>query len=557
MPNVKISMIRAQFSPLSIARIVWKRKISILFIWVLVSAAGVYQVKRLPSVYSAEALILVDSQKIPEKYVPSTVSTDLQDRFERITQQLLSRSRLTKIIQDFDLYHAERQSLYPEQILDLMRKDITIAPVKGWAGQQPGAFRVAYQGRNPVVVAEVANRIAQLYVEENLKTREVQAEGTSEFIDAQLKEAKKQLDQMEAAVSAFKARYNGELPQQEASLNSALARLQVQLETNRDATNRAEDSKFVLENSLAMAQDNLASLERTLRAAAAARGSAAGTALSAGGAVRVPERSEVLQAQLDALLLRYSEAHPEVKRVRVDLAAALQAERQRAASAQPAPAGRPAAPKSASEPAPLPATPELTLARERVATLRSQLALASQEIENRKAEQRRIVRDIEMYQGRIARIPLREQEMARITRDYEISRTNYRSLVDKKMAAEMAREMERRQKSERFSIGDPARVPEVPISPNRRLYAAGISLFGLVLGLAFAGAYELRKDVLLGEWELPGHVAVLGSVPRIAVAAAGPDSGIAGGRRRWMLLSGAALSGLTAAAALYFGFYRS
>ena len=267
---VKTSIIRAEFSPLSVARMLWKRKYSIVLIWVAVSALGVYQVKRIPAVYSAEALVFIDSQKIPEKYVSSTVSTDVQSRFDSITQQILSRTRLTQIIRDFDLYHEERKVRYPEEILDLMRKDITITPVKGWRGIQPGAFRVAYEGRNPVIVAGVANRIANLYVEENLKTREVQAEGTSEFLEAQLKDAKKGLDEMEAAVSAFKARHNGELPQQENALASALSRLQVELEANRDALNRAQESKVLLENSLSMAQETLGVQQRALEATAAA-----------------------------------------------------------------------------------------------------------------------------------------------------------------------------------------------------------------------------------------------------------------------------------------------
>src|SRR5436309_10174868 len=103
-----------EFTPLSIARTMWKRKVAILALWVAVSAVVIVVVMRMPTVYSSEALILVDSQKIPDKFVSSTVSTDLQSRIASISQQILSTTRLKKIIEDFNLYRVERQTAYEE-----------------------------------------------------------------------------------------------------------------------------------------------------------------------------------------------------------------------------------------------------------------------------------------------------------------------------------------------------------------------------------------------------------------------------------------------------------
>ena len=176
----------SELHPLSMIRMFWKRKFLIGVMWALGSVIAVGIVWTRPSIYSSEALILVDSQKIPERYVASTVSTDLQDRIATISQDILSSSQLKKIIDDFDLYKEYRKSLVQEEILDKMKKDITINLEKGWSGNRPGAFRIGYQGTDPAVVAQVANRMANLYVEENLKVREVQAEGTSEFMTTQL-----------------------------------------------------------------------------------------------------------------------------------------------------------------------------------------------------------------------------------------------------------------------------------------------------------------------------------------------------------------------------------
>lgn len=205
MDNLKSAAIVAQMSPLSIARMVWKQKIILVSIWLVISAGATVIAYRLPATYRAETLILVNSQKIPERYVASTVSSDLSDRLATISQQILSVTRLKKVIEDFDLYKQERKTLAPEEVIELMRRDIEIKMERGWSSH-PGAFRIAYQGQNPNLIADVANRLANFYIEENLRVREVQAEGTSEFIQSQLAEAQKTLDALETSISKYKIR---------------------------------------------------------------------------------------------------------------------------------------------------------------------------------------------------------------------------------------------------------------------------------------------------------------------------------------------------------------
>src|ERR1019366_3701425 len=132
MATAKPSIGPVQLAPLSIARTLWKRKLLILLCWVTVSLTVAVVVYKLPTLYSSEALILVDAQKIPEKYVTSTVSTDVQDRLATISQQILSSTRLKNIIDDFNLYQAQKTSLVQEEILELMRKDISIKLERGW-----------------------------------------------------------------------------------------------------------------------------------------------------------------------------------------------------------------------------------------------------------------------------------------------------------------------------------------------------------------------------------------------------------------------------------------
>ena len=163
--------------------------------------------------------------------------------------------------------------------------------------------------------------------------------------------------------------------------------------------------------------------------------------------------------------------------------------------------------------------PELVRTREQISSLKAQLRGTEKELEDRTAEQQRILRDIAAYQSRIERLPVREQEMAKLTRDYEMSKENYKSLLDKKMAAEVALDMERRQKSERFTIVDRAKVPEKPIKPKRpMLYGAGLGA-SLALALLVGFVIELRRNVFLGEWELPEGAVVLARLPYMEVPA--------------------------------------
>jgi uncharacterized protein involved in exopolysaccharide biosynthesis len=439
-----------------------------------------------------------------------------------ISQQILSATQLEGLIKKYRLYEYFKATRSPEQIVELMRSDIKTPLEKGWGTGRSGAFRVIYQGPDPVVVANVVNDISGMFIAENLRAREQRAEGTEDFIESQLADARKNLDEQENAYSRFKLSRMGELPEQEAAINGTLTRLQTQLQGTQDAINRAEQSKLMAENTLRVAEAAEAMVLRTVRETTG-RPSRAST--EAAPASMPPLQSEVLRSQLQQLQLRYQDEHPEVKRAKAQLEAALKREAQetdsrplRGAQNSSATGQDTLTPGEESRAALV--SPQLRAdlshERERVSTARIQLDLATKELESRAAERKHILASIAEYQGRLERIPVREREMAAITRDYENSKQNYRSLLDKKASAVMAAEMERRQQAERFTLQDPARVPTKPIKPKLPLLLAAVASVGLLLGIGVALAIEFPKDQLLGEWELPRNVTVLGRVPVIA-----------------------------------------
>jgi polysaccharide biosynthesis transport protein len=518
-----------QISPYSILRSLGKHLSLIAVISLVGAVITFFVVRMIPPVYSAEALVLVESQRIPENYVAATVNANLEGRLNALRQQILSYSRLLDVIRKYDLYRQERAARLPmEEVVELMRTDLNIEVQRGAVPNRPAAFTVTYRGGNATTVAQVANLIASFFIDENLRTREVEAIGTSEFLNAQLAEAKKRLEEQEQQLSAFKLRYSGELPQQENALISSIAQAQTQLMGLQDSLNRIQQNKLMSQTSLDAAEAEQAMLQRLTNVAAVpATTSAPASALAPVMAMAVPQReSDRLQQQLDSVRTRYAESHPEVKRLVAAVARSREMEAGQQSPAPPPAAGTTA--QTDTRP-PQPAVQQLQPANarmiesvravnDRIATLRAQQTGWDRELANIEQDRQKLLRDVADMQARIGRLPLREQELARVMRDYESTRANYQSMLDKKMSADVAANMERRQKAERFVMLEMARKPEKPIKPKKVVFFGVGSLLCFAIGLATAVGIEAKKGSLLGEWELPPNVVILGRVPPIVTA---------------------------------------
>ena len=511
-----------KLGPLSLVRMFWKHKLAFALVWVVTTGAAVVVVMRLPAIYRADTVIMIQTQRIPEKFVASTVNTALQDRLATLSQQILSYNRLLAIIQKYDLYHNERQTRPQEDIIEMMRADIGTEVVENWMSKasrgdsHPSAFRVSYQGVNPTVVALVANELGNAFIDENLSTREGQAQGTTKFLETQLDEAKRRLEEQEAKLAEFKQRYNGELPQQENALLATNSQLQIRLQGINDSIQRAEQNKQLLEASLASAQTSAESLIEITNQLNKPNGSST----PPGG--QPPKTSEQLQRQLDEMRQRYKDTMPEVQEL-IGVIAVVRKEEEEKEKRLQAEAQKPNGASPGREPATSTArSPQLREAllheREREEALKAQLDVTVAQIEPLNNERKQVLSTVAQNAQRMAKLPMREQQLLEINRDYEISKANYQSLLDKELAAQMATQMELAAQSERFVTIDTARTPDRPDKPNRPLLC-GLSAFGaLLLALVASVGREFKKNTLLGEWEFPRGVAILGRVPMIVPA---------------------------------------
>jgi protein tyrosine kinase modulator len=472
------------YNPEDILRIVRTRIWVLLVPFALVSAATALIVHGLPDRYRSETVILVVPQRVPEEYVRSTVTTRIEDRLQSLVQQILSRSRLERIIQDFDLYADERRTGIMEDIVETMRRDIGVNILPG------EAFRISYTGANPRTVTRVTERLASLFIEENFRDRAVLAEGTNQFLEAQLEDARRRLIEQEKKVEAYRKRFAGQLPSQLESNLQVLQNSQMQVQAILESINRDRDRRLVLERQIAdLEQQGQAAL--VIAAPAPADASANATPA---------QRLAAAKATLATLQLRLKPNHPDILRLNRlirDL------ENKVEQDAQDTPVSAEATDLSPAE----------TARRRRIAELNLEMQLLDRQIDEKQNDQQRLRAQIASYQTRVEVAPTRESEMTELTRDYQTLQDMYKSLLSKKEESSIAANLERRQIGEQFKLLDPARVAEKPYSPNRpRLTFIGMAA-GLAIGVLFVALMEYRDKSFKTDEEI---MRVL-SLPVLAV----------------------------------------
>ncbi|MGO8756716.1 MAG: XrtA system polysaccharide chain length determinant [Terracidiphilus sp.] len=459
----------------------------------------------LPPRYKSTTTILVEQPTMPQNYVLPNINDDLQSRLQSMSTQILSRTRLLMIIERLHLYGGAGDSSTAEERVDKMRKDIYVELVRDPQRQDISAFKISYSAKDPHVAQQVTGELTNLFINENLKTREQESEGTTSFIESQLEQARESLSEQEAKVRQFEAQHEGALPTQEASNLQILAGLQAQLQNEQDGLNTAKQQRVYLQ---AMLSEEKAaqSKNRPLNSDQPGQVGPADLAL-------IDQQLDKLRDQLADLSSRYTDRYPDVQRLK-DQIAKLEAQRNSVVAALKRRAAEPKA-DSDSPAANAVVDPAGSAA---IRQLQGQLQANQLEIANRESAIEGLKTRINEYQGRLNLTPATEQELADLTRGYEQSKANYDDLLKKKNQSEMATSMEQMQQGERFTMLDPPSLPTKPDFPNR-LKFCGIGLgVGLALGLIVAGSFALLDDRLYTEKEIKAllPVAVISEIPEVA-----------------------------------------
>jgi polysaccharide chain length determinant protein (PEP-CTERM system associated) len=452
-------------------------------IWLLVpivlglaAAWGALQV--LTPVFRASTLVMVEKQKVPADYVKPTVTMGMEERLSTIEQQITNRSNLERIIHEMDLYPELRAEESIEKVVGVVRRNLTVAK-KG-----DSVFTIYFKDPDPVKAANTANRIAELFIQENLKLREDQAQGTSTFLEAELAQTKAQLELQEAKIAAFKQVHMGELPEQRDTNLQAVGQLQDKLAINMEALDKAETRKIFLQRQISELSQMVVIPPQAAPVAPPA-----------------PTRLEQLQAQLIELRSRYTDRHPDVVRLESEIE---QLRKIESGEIQ----------VSNAPPLPAPAAPRIDPA------LRAQLDAVDMEIRGLQAERARILSDTSRFQARLESVPRVEQELLSLTRDYDNIQRSYESLLTKRIDAHLAQNLEKSRQSEQFTILEKAIPPSDPYWPNKVLLLAIGLAGGALLGL-IAAFLRNQTDSTFTESDALQHafpgVPVLATIPQLSI----------------------------------------
>jgi polysaccharide chain length determinant protein (PEP-CTERM system associated) len=452
--------------------------------------------------YQSQTLVLIEEQKVPGEFVTPIISTNIDSRLSSMKEQILSRSRIQPIIEKYNLYGTNHMNM--DDRIDATRKSIDIRPIHSVianAGGLPGFF-ISFTSTDAHTAQLVCGEITTLFLNENLKTREEEVEGTNDFLKSQLADAKRSLDDQDAKLAAFQHKYFGKLPGEESGNINMLTSLNTQLEAATQSLARMESDKIAQEGMLA---------QQVQAQAATVNGTAPASQNPVAQAQRT--RLQSLQNQEADLLNHYTAEYPDVVAVRRQIS-----DLRKEMAQTPATLGGGGGPAGQREGDSI-----------AIQQLRSQIRAADVAIQAKRREQDGIQAQVRMYQERIASSPEVEEEYKDLTRDYTTAQKFYDELLTKIERATLGSNLEKRQEGEQFRMMDPPNLPDSPFYPKPMVFAMGGLAFGLTLALSITGFLEYKDTALRTErdvWaftRLPtlGVISVAGEVKAEKPASSG------------------------------------
>ncbi len=486
----------------------------------------------LPPTYRSSATILIQEQEIPQELVRSTITSFADERIQVISQQVLARSVLLDLINKYDLYSNRRRFQTNEEVIDRMREDIKLQPVSaevmdrktGSQVKATIAFKLAFESGTAANAQKIANELASLYLNENIKNREERAAETSSFLEEEAQRLSKHIADVEAQLATFKEKNQGRLPElRELNLQLSDRNSNELLRVERDMTENM-NRRSSLESELALTspysalpndsgeravlqpEDKLKALQAQLASLKGAytddypdiqRIQREITSLEAQGYGIGPDaardqRISNLRAKLVDLKQKYGESYPDVVRTQHELDALEKT---------------PAVPATKIDATRIRADNPVYL------NLRSEIDSANAQIQALKEERAELLRKQADLDTRLLETPQVEREYLELSRDQDNSRARYRELKQKQMDAEVAEQLEHDRKAERFTLIEPPQYPERPSSPNR----IAIILAGFVLSLAGGASIGATREVLDDTIKAPGELARVMQVPTLGV----------------------------------------
>jgi polysaccharide chain length determinant protein (PEP-CTERM system associated) len=468
--------------------IVGRRKWWILgplfFGWLLVFAS----IWVIPARYTSESVVLIEPPKVPSSLVAPNVQVDLADRVQSESQQVLSRTRLLDLITKFKLYPSYANS--PDDQVEKMRDDVKFELIQAPAAngnQELVAFKLAYKGADPAKAQQVNAALTSFFVDENVRASQEQSEATTHFLDSQVRALGQSLATEESKVRAYEAQHDGSLPQQLQSNLQILNGIQSQLQAAHSAHERALQQQTYLNSAQKQyeAMGDSAEVPSTLE-----------------------NQLEGARAQLADLQARYTDDHPDIRKLKETIAGLEKLKKELGAEAK-----EKLETNNASEAQVKAMTPRLQL--------QNQIKMNKMEIQTSAEQIQRLEQAGQMYQARLNGTPAVEAEMTDMLRDFGNMKKEYLELLSKTQNSALATSLERQQQGAQFHVIDPPSFPNKPTFPDRFKFSLAAVGFGLVLAVLFGFGSEVLDDRIRSEQALNEAVSlpILVDIPALSTPA--------------------------------------
>lgn len=430
-------------------------------------------------VYTSKTFVLVEQPKISDKFVTPMISDQLDTRLMSLKEQILSRSRLEPIIERLGLYKDKTGKLSTEDMVERLRMSIEVKTLRPEdSNRVPTGFYITASADNARTAQQVCAEILSLFTAENLKVRQQRAEGTTEFLAAQLDESKRTLDKHDAKLADFKKRYIGQLPTDEQRNLEMLTATRTRLEAVTQDLSQMQQQKIIQESMLSQQMNSHKAVQKAVQ-------------LGAPSPSDLQVELTTLQAQLASLESRYTKDHPDVRKTKAQVEAL---QKQIKAS------------KTAPETVPL--KDDAPVDTPEIGQTRVSLSLTEDSIQSKRAEQARIEEQVRALQSSLQLSPVVEEQYKALTRDYESALRFYNDLLNKKTQSEMATDLERRQEGEQFDVMDTPDLPAKPTFPDRMKFGLSGLAAGIALGIGLALIFERRENFIRTEDDVMHFLAL-------------------------------------------------
>jgi uncharacterized protein involved in exopolysaccharide biosynthesis len=477
-----------------------------------------------PPTYQSSATILIEAQEVPTELIQSTVTSFAAQQIQVISQRVMARSNLMEIVEKYNLYEKDRKRYTTEQVLATMREDIDIDmitaeimdPRTGRPGVATIAFSLGYASKNAQQAQKVASELTTLFLNENLKSRTEKAAETYDFLTAEANRLIDEIARIEGQLSEFKEKNLYTLPESRDLNTMSMQRAENELADIDSKIQALEEKKIYLSGQLPLLDP-----------------------YNTGDFMSPTARLDALRTEYVSLSSRYSPDHPDVLRIKReikalemdtgnystpdDLRAQLALLQQELATARQVYTSEhpdikslnrqiAALEEELNNPVKQQQRQPVDVGADNPAyvNIKTQLAAADSEIRSLRSRRARAEEKLADYEQRLLLTPKIEQEYRMIVRELEQASAQYQATKAKQMTAEVGQEMEKERKGEKFTLIDPAVLPEEPISPNRPAIIFLSLVLALGAGVGSAAVAESMSDAVRGA---KGVAALLNTAP--------------------------------------------